>query len=377
MGHGRLVLISAFVAALAAPAPAEAQSPRRLLGPLAAPFGMMLRALPRVHRPRAYRAPRAIHRRPRIDRQMPAVARPAPNAQRQFAQTPIGFWPIAAPGAFEDMLGYALWPGEYGRQFWSHGPRDILQAMTAPRAAFASAGGLELPRLVGSAHASGDERSICIARVKEQAVKPLDRIAQAISLTPHQQQKLDNLRSTVRAAIEAETAACRSDIPATQPERLRAMIDGLWAMRYAEFRIRPALEEFHAALSDAQRVQLAEGPTTVGSTAESVPGTPAAVCRAAVAAEANPFEPIARALRPTDEQRKSLQALYGASMDMAQFLTRTCPAETPSTPMTRLDAAGDRLMALLHAAMNIEPMLEAFYARLNDSQRRRFNSVIR
>ncbi len=31
-----------------------------------------------------------------------------------------------------------FWPREYGRQFWSHGPRDILRAMTAPAAAFAA-----------------------------------------------------------------------------------------------------------------------------------------------------------------------------------------------------------------------------------------------
>ena len=55
--------------------------------------------------------------------------------------------------------------------------------------------------------------------------------------------------------------------------------------------------------------------------------------------------------------------LYGASMEMAQFLNTTCPAETPATPMARLSAASDRVMALLHAAMNIEPMLGEFYAR--------------
>ena len=140
------------------------------------------------------------------------------------------------------------------------------------------------------------------------------------------------------------------------------MIDGLWAMRYAEFRIRPALETFYGSLTDAQKAQLAEEPQTVGSSETAPAATPAAICGEAVTGNANPFEPIQRALRPTDEQRKSLQMLYGASMEMAQFLTTTCPAETPSTPMARLDAASDRVMSLLHAAMNIEPMLGQFYA---------------
>lgn len=294
------------------------------------------------------------------------------------------FWPIAAPGAFEDMLGYAFWPREYGRQFWSHGPRDIMRVMTAPTAAFAADAEDGSPRrrlqtaMVMSASANDSNRAICVARVKDQAMRPLDRIDQAISLTLEQRQGLDALRTTVRTAIDGEAAACRGDLPATQPERLRAMIDGLWAMRYAEFRIRPALETFYGSLTDAQKAQLAEEPQTVGSSeAAPAPPTPAAICSEPVAADGNPFDPIQRALQPTPEQRKSLQMLYGASMEMAQFLTTTCPTETPDTPMARLSAASDRVMSLLHAAMNIEPMLGEFYASLSDQQRRRFNSAVR
>ncbi len=211
------------------------------------------------------------------------------------------------------------------------------------------------------------DRAICIARVKDQAMRPLDRIDETIRLTPEQQQGTrKRCAPPCATAIDAEAAACRGDLPATQPERLRAMIDGLWAMRYAEFRIRPALETFYGSLTDAQKAQLAEEPQTVGSSEAAPAATPAAICGEAVTGDANPFEPIQRALRPTDEQRKSLQMLYGASMEMAQFLNTTCPAETPATPMARLDAASDRVMALLHAAMNIEPMLGRV---LRDAQR--------
>ena len=381
MRHGTLMLFSALLAALPAlPTPAEAQSPRRVLGPLGAPVGMMMRALPRPqYRHRLHRTPRAVHRDRATPRETPTVARSDPRRQAALgaAAGAIAFWPIAAPDAFEDMLGYAFWPREYGRQFWSHGPRDIMQAMTAPTAAYAPAAGADgrLPRLVSSANANEDNRAICVARVKENAMRPLNRIAEAITLDADQLQKLDHLRATVRTAIEAETAACRHDIPATQPQRLRAMIDGLWAMRYAEFRIRPALATFHASLNEAQQAQLAEEPQTVGTSAEPVYSGPAAVCSEPVSAGPNPFEPIQRSLRPTDDQRKSLQMLYGASMEMAQFLMSSCPAETPSTPMARFDAAGDRIVALLHAAMNIEPMLNEFYSKLSDQQRRRFNSI--
>jgi hypothetical protein len=336
---------------------------------------MILRGVPRARQPRAYRASRANR-----DRDT-AGERTRAGGRRLAAGAPAAFWPIAAPDAFEDMIGYAFWPREYGSQFWSHGPRDILRAMTAPAAAFAALDDApsraRLPALVSSANAAPSDRAICIARVKDQAMRPLDRVADTISLTPEQRQGLDALRTHVRDAIDAEAAACRGDLPATQPERLRAMIDGLWAMRYAEFRIRPALETFHNALTDAQKAQLAEEPQTVGSSETAPAVSPAAVCSEPVAANANPFGPMQRALRPTDEQRKSLQMLYGASMEMAQFLNTTCPAETPTTPMARLDAASDRVMALLHAAMGIEPMLGQFYGTLSDQQRRRFNSAIR
>jgi len=376
MRNGKTVIVSALAVILVSPftsVPAEAQDPGRMLRSLTSPLRMILRGPPRArHVPRAHRVPRA-------GRDV-ASERSRPAPRRQLAQGLAVFWPIAAPDAFEDMLGYAFWPQDYGRQFWSHGPHDILRAMTAPAAAFApqDADGRSrrgLPSLVSSANAAGSGRAICIARVKDQAMRPLDRIAETIRLNPEQRQGLDALRAVVRAAIDAETAACRGDLPATQPERLRAMIDGLWAMRYAEFRIRPALESFYGSLTDEQKAELAEQPQTVGSSTAMPAVTPADVCREPVAAQSNPFDPIQRALRPTDDQRKNLQMLYGASMDMAQFLTSTCPAETPATPMARLDAASDRVMALLHAAMNIEPMLGGFYVSLSDQQRRRFNAV--
>lgn len=381
MPHRKLLLTVALLATIPVlSSPAEAQFPRRMLGPLASPFGMIFRALPHRHYGhRHHRRPRAAHGRSQPSDSR-AAERTGAGSRRPLAKGALPFWPVAAPDAFEDMIGYALWPREYGRQFWSHGPGDIVQAMTAPTAAYASADGTagpRLPRLVDSANASADERAICIARVNESVARPLDRLADAITLNDKQRQKLDDLRKTIRNAIDAEAAACRGDIPATQPQRLRAMIDGLWAMRYAEFRIRPALATFYDSLDDAQKAQLENEPQTVGSNAEAGDSTPAAICSEPVTANANPFAPVARALRPTDEQQKTLQMLYGASMDMSKFLASTCPAEVPTTPAARLDAASDRILNLLHAAMNIEPMLGAFYAGLTDQQRERFNTVVR
>lgn len=389
MQLGKTVIISALALLVASPVvlvttsePAQAQ--RRILGPLTAPFRMILRGVPRVHAPRAHRTSRA-YREPAGERSRAAMRRQAALGGAALAGA-VAFWPIGAPNAFEDMIGYAFWPQGYSRQFWSHGPGDILRAMTAPAAAFASQANAwtsddstARPRLmtglVRTANAAESKREICIARVKDQAMRPLDRIDETIRLTEDQQRGLKELREAIHAAIDGEAAACRGDLPATQPERLHALIDGLWAMRYAEFRIQPAFGTFYGSLTEEQKAQLAEPPQTVGSSETAPAATPAAICGEAVTSSANPFDPVQRALRPTDEQRKHLQMLYGASMEMAQFLTTTCPAETPSTPMARLNAASDRVMSLLHAAMNIEPLLGQFYASLSDQQRRRFNAI--
>jgi hypothetical protein len=334
--------------------------------------------MPRA-RHRAYRAPRMGYRAAR-GRAIAAERRERGRQIATAATATAAFWPSTSPSTYEDMIGYALWPRDYERQFWSRGPRDIIQAMTAPTVAYASAGlnGRQgRVRTMPPTETSDASHAACIERAREHAVRPLDRIPETIGLSEAQRQKLDALRAAVGEAIARETAACRAALPATQPERLRAMVDALWAMRYAEIHVRTALQAFHDSLDDNQKAELRDEPQTTGSNAETTAAGPAAVCSEAIAAGQNPFGPIDRWLRLNEDQRKSFQMLYGASMQMAKYLMSACPTETPATPLARLDAAGDRIMSLLHAAMTIEPMLNEFYGKLSDRQRARFNMAAR
>jgi hypothetical protein len=288
-------------------------------------------------------------------------------------------WPSAAPSAYEEMLGYALWPSDYSDRFWAHGPRDIMQAMMAPSEAFAgtshpSRGRSSRTRLVNIANASettGDAVSTCIERAKISAMKPIDRIPATITLTDAQRGKLEALRSAATEAIDREWDACANDAPVTPPQRIQAMIRALWSLRYAEFGIRTALADFFNSLNDAQKTQLSElqnrhpTPATLSS--------PAQLCGEQGTNRPDLFARFQKSLQVTDDQQSSYRMLLGASMELNRYLAGTCPEKTPTTPITRLDAAGDRIIAMLHAATGIEPILNTFYSKLSNEQRARLN----
>ena len=46
--------------------------------------------------------------------------------------------PLAWPGSFEDVIGYTLWPKQYGTRLGAHGIGDVLSTAFAPSAAIAA-----------------------------------------------------------------------------------------------------------------------------------------------------------------------------------------------------------------------------------------------
>jgi hypothetical protein len=64
--------------------------------------------------------------------------------------------------------------------------------------------------------------------------------------------------------------------------------------------------------------------------------------------------------RPSEEQRRSLEALRQRFTELAQFLASSCPQESEPTPIKRLSAAGNRMNALMYAVVNMGPAMESF-----------------
>ena len=61
---------------------------------------------------------------------------------------------------------------------------------------------------------------------------------------------------------------------------------------------------------------------------------------------------------------------------MGQFLMASCLKPMPATPAERLDAAADRLTAVIFAASNVNMALNDFTSQLNDEQKTKLNSLV-
>jgi hypothetical protein len=88
-----------------------------------------------------------------------------------------------------------------------------------------------------------------------------------------------------------------------------------------------------------------------------------------------PIEQIAKAVRPTAEQRALLDELKAASTKAADAFKQSCDDSFALTPPGRLRAMTNRVRATLDAVRIVRPALEKFYASLSDEQQARFNAL--
>jgi hypothetical protein len=82
-----------------------------------------------------------------------------------------------------------------------------------------------------------------------------------------------------------------------------------------------------------------------------------------------------QSLQPTQPQRASLDTLQKKSSEMGQFLMASCLRPMPATPAERLDAAADRLTAVIFAASNVNMALNDFTSQLSAEQKAKLNSL--
>jgi TolA-binding protein len=88
-----------------------------------------------------------------------------------------------------------------------------------------------------------------------------------------------------------------------------------------------------------------------------------------------PLAEIARAVRPTPEQRALLDELKAAAAKAADVFKDSCAETYAMTPPGRLQAMMNRVSATLEAVKIVRPALENFYKSLSDEQQARFNAL--
>ena len=88
-----------------------------------------------------------------------------------------------------------------------------------------------------------------------------------------------------------------------------------------------------------------------------------------------PIDDIAKAVKPTAEQRVLLDELKAAAAKAADAFKQSCNETYALTPPGRLRAMTNRVRATLEAVRIVRPALEKFYTSLSDEQQARFNEL--
>jgi hypothetical protein len=314
------------------------------------------------------------------------------------------FWPFL----LGDILSYVLWPYDYYYPFWSYGTSpgyyyggytpayDYSYGYGYGSGGLSNIYGYNRSGYSGGRNAGQTSRNApqtdqipvdvtqsCAGFAPGVTSFPIDRMREAIQSTGGQSAALNDLASAASKASSVVAASCPSVPPLTPVARLDAVDQRLEAMIQAVQIVRPALTRLDDSLSDEQRQHLdalgAEESSNSRATASAGPtgaGTIGTLCdRQAESFTKLPAQRIEEVVRPNEQQRTAFENLKQASAQAADELKTSCPAQTAATPVARLDAANNRLQALVQAAKTVRPRLAAFYASLGDEQKAQFNNL--
>lgn len=307
------------------------------------------------------------------DQAAPA-AQPAPVRRSPSRLGTVG--PLAWPTAYEDVIGFTLWPKEYGERLRVHGIGDVLATALVPSASIAARIRSNVQQASADDPNSAPSVPSCGSADLTSSGWPIAQIASTVDLTDAQRGTLDQLRTALSDAVSSIKSNCGNDADLAPVERLRAMQDSLWTVHDAAQLIRAPLAKFYDSLTDEQKHKFAapESPQAGGRTMSRT--EMARMCDLPASAEA-PMRQIEQGLRPTKAQRASLELLQKKSFEMGQFLMASCLKPVPATPAERLDAAADRLTAVIFAVSNVNIALNDFTSQLSDEQKARLNSLVR
>jgi hypothetical protein len=118
--------------------------------------------------------------------------------------------------------------------------------------------------------------------------------------------------------------------------------------------MRAPLEKFYDLLTDAQKAKLLGGASASEALARACAGQAESQAWSGGSLEQALLQ---RAGGADQKQRLMLETLRQQSAVVTKILAFSCPRATRPTPMDRLEAAGERMNALLYVAMSMSPAL--------------------
>lgn len=383
MRPGALLIIGAVAVSLVVSAQARPRfGPGSVLRAATAPLGIVLgagRHAGRRHRAQHEIAARRVAQEPE---QADTSGDAAQLAASKVAQPPAPtvFWPWAA----DDLVNYVLLTNGHQGRFWTYDYAAILQGafLTAPEGTRRGRAGPEEPRAAASSCDGTRTNAITIDDLIEQ-------IERAITPTEQQRGVIETVRAAVARALAQIDASCPAQPPVTPAQRLKAIESRIWAMHDALLTLRQPFEKFFGSLTDEQhwRLQKVElrrerSELTSGTDASyKIKGAreieTSEACDGQAIDIVEPLRAVARAVRPTEQQRAALEVLQMRVAGMARLIASTCPRYPLLGPMDRITAAADRLNVMLFAVMTLNPALPDFYDGLSDVQKTSLERSVR
>ena len=290
------------------------------------------------------------------------------------------YGPVFWPYAYSDIFDYAFWPYGYDDDFWAYAYDNFIDSLfwgeQGPPDEYVDDA---VPPPSNVRYAAVEE--LCTQPGTGITAWPFAEIESKLALNADQKALLGDVRDAANKAASTFKASCPAEnaFPLTPPGRLRAMTGRLQATLEAVETVRPALEKFYNSLSDEQKERFNKvGPAKLRTNAEASAALPSdtKACAQAKPGLTNlPIEQIDEAVKPNEDQEKSLDALETATDKAVAALQAACPDETPLTPPGRLQAMETRLKAMVDAANTVKPALDDFYASLSGEQKARFNRI--
>lgn len=291
------------------------------------------------------------------------------------------FWPYWAG----DYFSYAFWPDDYYDSYWGYGPDSILWGAFWPYGEYTNdndyaydgpySGDIYRPYRRRSAERSAPSDAAaglasCAGFAPGINDLPIDQLGKIVDASGDQRKALDDLKAATAKASEILKQSCTTETPLTPVARLDAMEHRLQAMADASDELKAPLVQLYSLLSDAQKKRLAAlAHPNARQSARAKDVDVVKLCTSQASFTTVPEDQIAKTIKLTDAQKEELEKVKAASAKASEDLKSGCPTTVPDTLDGRLDAAKQRVTALIGAIGTVRPAVSDFYASLTDEQK--------